>query len=116
MVTEEMVSVNVEYGLGAKAAAVLPRRTLAGLPARRVIEEVTHSLQPDESSCRAALILDEVLSSGRVMDVEVSRGSNGEVGEGKPISLEDPVFPSDAGETPVTEKSTIRVSEPYVGG
>ena len=122
MTTEEMVAVDVEYGLGAKATAVLPRRKLTGLPARRVIEEVTHRTQPDDSSRRAAMILSEVLSSNRVVDVEIARGSDGETGEGQPISLEDPVFPAEATQTlvtetpPVTEKRTIRLSESYVGG
>ena len=62
----------VGYGLGAECVAKFDRRSLFGLSARGVIQQVVSTPQTNQPARRTAVVLRDVLQSDRVLDVELS--------------------------------------------
>lgn len=115
MVTEH-VHARVVYGMGAPCDAVLPRQKVESSSVRELIDEIVSSRQPSEPARRTASVLAEAMRSGRVLNVEVVRGADGDRAIGQPVSLHDVVLPKGQSPANIPEEVTIRASEPWVGG
>ncbi len=116
-VKEEQVDTKLHYGMGAVCEASLPESKVRNMTARNVIMAVTNSPQSSEPARRTARVVTEAIRSGRDMDVEVYEGAKSDEVSGRPVELGDVVIPDRNGEkTLETDRLTLQVSEPYVGG
>lgn len=110
------LEVALQYGMGASCTATLEKDSVKGASARDLIRQVVRSPQRSNPSQRAARVLAEIIGSQRTVDVEVLHGDRKDDQPGKPIELDEVVVPDSNEQTPDTEKLTIQISEPYVGG
>jgi hypothetical protein len=116
-VQEKQIETELRYGMGAACKASLPESRIRNMTARNVIMAITGSPQSSEPARRAARVVTEAIRSGRNMDVEVYEGANRDDVSGRPVELGDVVIPDRNGKQDVeTERLTLQVSEPYVGG
>ena len=112
--TSGQVTVGVTYGLGASCGGRFARRTVEGLSARQLVNRVIECHQARGPAARTAVVVGEVLSSPRQLDVELVRGSGT---AGQPIALDDVVVHGPGeGEKADTDEYTIMISESYRGG
>ena len=114
---EEKSSLAVVYGMAPPCLAELPGTAIQDRPTRDVILEVAEYPQTTVPRQRAARIVREVVSSGRPLDIEVSRGGTAEdTAPGKPVKADEILVPGRENSDAIPQNLTVRMSEPLVGG
>lgn len=112
------VGISVGYGLGATCEGSFERESLNGASVRNVIRQVVSTPQSSPESTRTAVVLQDVLRGGRLLDVELAFDPADAVKPGKPVSLEDALL--GGGKAVIGDQDpkniSLRVSEPYRGG
>jgi hypothetical protein len=103
------------YGMSARCNAILERDELVGQTSRQLVLKVAETEQHNEPAVRAARVLRDVIRSHRFVGVEVSSGSKENIEQGERIGLDDVIFKPDNGKIK-TDRMTLRINEPYVGG
>lgn len=115
-VKEKQVDTELYYGMSSVCEASLPESKVRNMTARNVILAVASSPQSSEPARRAARVVTEAIRRGRDMDVEVYEGKKSDEVSGRPVELGDVVIPDKDEQFPKTDRLTLQVSEPYVGG
>jgi len=117
MIAQKDVGLSVGYGLGATCEAEFESETLRGVSVRNLLKRVTEMPQSSPQAARTADVLQAVLRTNRLLDIEVLRDPIDDVKPGKPVKLDDVLLGGDDDATDQQPHDiSLRVSEPYRGG